>query len=402
MLECQRNSQLRTLKTEVLGCTSREAGGFNVVLADTILYPEGGGQPADRGRINNIQVLDVQRNSEGRVLHHVNTRIDPGPVIIDVDWDRRFDHMQQHSGQHLLTAIVQRDLGLQTISFHMGARECHIELDGPVQSEDVRSRIEQEVNRVILAGISITYRVISSDDMDEETIRSRGLPTGHRGPIRIVEIEGIDSNTCGGTHVQHTGELGVLQLTRWERQKKSSRLYFLVGSRVRDALNSALQRSAEVTRLLDGGADSHASLIQKLLEREKNLQRTLKQTRTALAEAQAAALRHATGPLVYHHQLGGDLGQLRVLAQHAIQDADARIFILTSAHPDGSGVFLLAGQPDGVAQLGPVVAQMINGRGGGAGGRFQGKADSVQITKEQIAELLDLLKSQGLAVSTES
>ena len=153
MLSCQTQSHLRTLSTELISCMKLPTGDFGLELADTVLYPEGGGQPADHGTIDGVSIRHVEKHSDGRVLHHAERSLPLGPVQVEVDWGRRFDHMQQHSGQHLLTAIVQEDLGLATTSFHLGAIQSHIELDGPPNGSECLLELEARVNKEIqLAG----------------------------------------------------------------------------------------------------------------------------------------------------------------------------------------------------------------------------------------------------------
>jgi Ser-tRNA(Ala) deacylase AlaX len=392
MLACQSNSQLRQLSTELLACTPHPETGFLVELADTILYPEGGGQPADHGQIEEACVVDVQRAPDGRVLHHVDRALEAGPVQVHVDWLRRFDHMQQHTGQHLLTAITQDQLGLATTSFHLGATRSHIELDGPPMNHQALLELEEEVNRHIAAALPIQHHLALPEELEARGVRTRGLPAGHQGSVRLVEIAGLDLNTCGGTHVENTAALGVIHLLSCERYKSASRLHFLVGGRVRSALRLSWDREQQLNRLLQGGAEAHIELVEKLQARDKSSARALKKIRTELAAAQGHALAGSPGALVHHHQEDGDMNHLRALAQAALGPADERVLFLTASDGTGQGVFLLAGEPQGVARLGPIAADAMEGRGGGSGGRFQGKGAQVQVTKELLEQMLQALQ----------
>ena len=391
MLACQRDSEIREFTTEVIDCIPNPEGGFWIELRDTILYPEGGGQPADHGWLDQEPVTDVQKQPDGRVLHQVAHARSPGPVHVRVDWERRFDHMQQHTGQHLLTAMVLKQFGMETLSFHLGEIESHIELDGPPADDSMRLELETAVNDEIHAARSVSAHTTTAEELNRRGVRTRGLPRGHQGAIRLIEIEGIDQNTCGGTHVQHTAQLGVLQLVRWERYKNTSRLVFLVGGRVRQALHRHYAHQQDLNRALQGGPEAHIDLIDKLSNREKQTARLLKKRTEELAELQAVALQTAQGPLIHHHQEDGDMGSLRSLVQKALQPDDPRVLLLTASDSSGNGVFLLAGQPSAVEAIGPVVAELVDGRGGGRGGRYQGKGQKVFLQEADLQRLEHLM-----------
>lgn len=391
MLACQQDSSIREFTTEVIGCSAHPEGGFWVELADTILYPEGGGQPADHGWIEQIAVTDVQKDASGRALHQVDQALALGSVNVRVNWERRFDHMQQHTGQHLLTAMVLKHFGMETLSFHLGEQESYIELDGPPADETARLALERAVNEEIQAAKAVRAHTTTAEELIQMGVRTRGLPEGHQGAIRLIEIEGLDRNTCGGTHVQHTGQLGVLQLVRWERYKTTSRLVFWVGGRVRQALHRHYTHQQALNRALQGGPEAHLDLIDKLAKREKQTARLLKKRTEELAELQAEVLKVAPGPLVHHHQEDGDMGSLRAIVQKALLPDDPRVLLLTASDSDGHGVFLLAGQPSAVEVLGPTVADLVQGRGGGRAGRFQGKGERVALNEADLQKLQSLI-----------
>jgi alanyl-tRNA synthetase len=301
--------------------------------------------------------------------------------------------MQQHSGQHLLTAITQERLGLATSSFHLGETQSHIDLDGPPMEAAALRELEEAANGKISDAVPIRPRIVLPEDLEALGVRSSGLPLGHHGDVRLIEIEGLDLNTCGGTHVSNTAELGVIQLLSCARIKTGSRLHFLVGGRVRQALRTARAHEQKLNRLLQGGPETHLTRIEKLLSGEKSAARALKNLRLELATAQAIALAQASGPLVHHHQPGGDMNHLRSLASAALRADDPRVLLLTASDASGQGIFLLAGEAEGVARLGPAAAEAMGGRGGGAGGRYQGKAKHTDISSDLIRQLETLLRS---------
>ena len=196
--------------------SARDDGRPYAVLDDTVLYPEGGGQPADRGRLGAVAVVDVQR-VEGEIRHFLEAPVELGAAVLELDWRRRHDHMQQHTAQHLLSALALERFGWATRSFHLGAETSDIELDaaGAVRRAISRRSRTRRRPRSPPAGRSprAGSRPRSTPSLD---VRSRGLPAGHTGDIRLVEIEGVDLNTCGGTHLRSTAEIEAVKLLRAE------------------------------------------------------------------------------------------------------------------------------------------------------------------------------------------
>lgn len=226
---CQRDSYAREFTTTVVSCRPAELqtegsngkkdvlSGFQVVLEDTLLFPEGGGQPDDRGTINDISVLRVTRRGT-QADHFTQTALTPGTEVrVQVDWERRFDHMQQHSGQHLITAVADHLFGLKTTSWELGRLRSVIELDSPSVTAEQVAAMEQSVNEKIRDRLPVSVRELSLSDPEVEQVRGRGLPDDHAGPIRVVTIKSVDSNMCCGTHVSNLSDLQV-----WSRGPRGS------------------------------------------------------------------------------------------------------------------------------------------------------------------------------------
>ncbi|KFO25282.1 Alanyl-tRNA editing protein Aarsd1 [Fukomys damarensis] len=225
--------------------------GFQVVLEDTLLFPEGGGQPDDRGTIDNVPVLRVTRRGV-EAAHFTETPLAPGSrVRVCVDWERRFDHMQQHSGQHLITAVADHLFGLKTTSWELGRLRSTIELNSPSVTAEQVAAIEQNANEKIRARLPVSVRELSPDDPEVEQVRGRGLPDDHAGPVRVVTIKGVDANMCCGTHVSNLSDLQVIKLLGTEKGKKSkANLLFLAGHRVLKWVERSHANEKALTALL--------------------------------------------------------------------------------------------------------------------------------------------------------
>jgi misacylated tRNA(Ala) deacylase len=373
---CQMDSTLRRLDARVLRC-DHDADGWWAVLDDTVLYPEGGGQPCDFGTIAGVAVDRVERGADGRVRHRVATPLELGPAQVEVDWPRRLDHMQQHSAQHLLTAIANTRFGLPTTSFHLHSERCDVELAGPILSAATLIALEDAVNQAIADDRPVRARVLEPGEPDH-AVRSRGLPADHQGPVRVVEIEGLDLNTCGGTHVTRTGLLESVALIGTESLRGGHRLHFLAGGRVRRTLHHMLSREETLTRLLSTGPHQHSAAVARMLDDQQQARHRERDLLAELALGIGQQLAATPGPLLHLHRDVGDLDFLGAVVRSALEalppGQDQPLIFLTAGPATGEGVFLLVGPAERVAAVGPRVAAALVGRGGGPKGRYQGRA----------------------------
>lgn len=233
---------------------------------DTILFPEGGGQPTDKGSLifksesgkeEKFQVVNVVRKGPDAIhsveasLEEVSLKVGDEVVQI-VDWQRRHDHMQQHSGQHLISALFEKEFNYNTKAWWLGAESSYIEIDSKEIKEEDMKKIELMANANIAQALPVTVNIYETADNagDEVTRASRGLPVDLSGPIRVINIEGVDSNMCCGTHVTNLSQLQVIKLMNIEKTKGKTFVHFLVGNRVIKKLESAFQRELELNLLL--------------------------------------------------------------------------------------------------------------------------------------------------------
>lgn len=239
-------------------CDEVSPGVFDVVCEDTIIFPEGGGQPHDTGTLNGQPVVSVARKGS-QAIHRVEAvkgvLAEGLECVQKVDWDRRLDHMQQHSGQHLLSALFEQTYEYDTKSWWLGADMSYIELDSkaPITREQIQS-IEDKCNAYIAQAVPVSVSVfeslaaITSEDVKRAT---RGLPADHVGQIRVINIEGVDSNMCCGTHVSNLSQLQTIKLLNLERPGKNKLiLHFLVGDRVLKRFHAMFEREQKMIGLL--------------------------------------------------------------------------------------------------------------------------------------------------------
>ncbi|MFB3819618.1 MAG: alanyl-tRNA editing protein [Candidatus Methylomirabilales bacterium] len=359
-----------------------------VVLADTVLYPEGGGQPADRGWIAGVAVEDVRR-VEGRIRHRLAKPVAGDAVAVALDWDRRFDHMQQHTAQHLLSAVAAERFGLATTAFHLGAAVSDIELDAAGMPPDRLEALEEAVAAEIRAARRVTGRRVSAEEFARLAVRTRGLPEGHTGDIRLVEIAGLDLNTCGGTHVRSTAEIEALKLLGTEPMRGGTRLRFAAGRRLRRLLAAHEARSARLRQLLGGADDELPALVAAKLEQAKEAGRKLRALEEELAAQTGAALAASGRAVAAGHWPERDAAFLQRVAKAYVGRAPRGLALLTAGEGE-AGAFLLCAGPDAavdLAALGREVAATLGGRGGGAGRMFQGKATALSQREAALARV---------------
>jgi alanyl-tRNA synthetase len=217
---------------------------WGLVLDRTAFYPTSGGQPHDLGKISDANVLDV-RDDGDEIIHVVDRHPESPEVVGCINWPRRFDHMQQHTGQHLLSAMFQERFGLPTVSFHLGTDLCTIDLRGPEPTDEILEGAERAANKVIFENRPVSVRYGTAEQLAEQGIRKQ---VAREGLLRAIEIESADLQPCGGTHVKSTGEIGLLLIRRCTKARQDWRVEFACGARAekiarQDFLN--LRRAAE-------------------------------------------------------------------------------------------------------------------------------------------------------------
>lgn len=258
VFKCQEDSFLKEFTSKVIDIKEASPGQFDVTCEDTILFPEGGGQPFDTGSINGQRVINVIRKGS-EAIHRIESAELSFAVgdqcLQKVDWSRRLDHMQQHSGQHLLSALFEQVYGYDTKSWWLGTDTSYIELDSKITitQEEIQA-IEDKCNGFIAQAVPVSVNVfeslsaITSEDVQRAT---RGLPADHVGQIRVINIEGVDSNLCCGTHVTNLAQLHAIKLLNIERPNKNKLiLHFLVGSRILNRLQTMFDREQKLNGLL--------------------------------------------------------------------------------------------------------------------------------------------------------
>ncbi len=366
-----------------------------VVLDRTAFYPEGGGQPADRGTLNGVPVVDVQV-IDGRVVHVLAEAISVERVHGVVDWSRRLDHMQQHTGQHILSRAFLEVAGAETVAFHLGAQASTIDLNQIGLSSDTLAEVERAANRIIWENRSVRARFVTPEEAARLPLRR---PPQVRDHIRVVEVEDFDWSACGGTHVRATGEVAVIKIVKTERRGEETRVTFLCGGR---ALADYARKHALVQRLVGRFTCAEHEIEQAIDRLEAELRSTRKALRAAeetLVDYEAATLWKAAP--VY--------GGVRVVAQVCDGRSPAWVRALAQALRARPGtVAMLAWRDDrpqwcfacsadvsaDMAALLRIACDVAGGRGGGRSDWAQGGGGDPTRLQEALQAAAAALQEQ--------
>jgi alanyl-tRNA synthetase len=339
-----------------------------VVLDRTAFYPTSGGQPFDVGALGEAVVSDVVDLEDGRIAHVVDRAIEPAAVVVGrIDWTRRFDHMQQHTGQHLLSAAFEHVHGARTESFHLGSESSTIDFAVPLDARQVTAA-EAEANRVLWEDREVHVRFVDADEAASLPLRKESVRTG---TLRLVEIAGYDLSACGGTHVGRTGAIGVVAIAGHERFKGGTRVEFLCGGRALRAFAASRDVIAASVRHLSVLPAELPAGIERLQAEGKEQRAVTRDLRARLVRHEAAALaataiRAGEVQLAAQRVEGFDALGLKGLAQE-IAARPGHAAVLLGADSPASLVVARAG--DVALDAGAIVRQLTARFGGKGGGR---------------------------------
>ena len=355
-------------------------GKSGVCLDRTAFYPTSGGQPFDVGTLNDVRVTEVIDLEDGRLLHVLDGTLQAGARVIGrIDWGRRFDHMQQHTGQHVLSAAFEHLLAARTESFHLGTDGATIDLSRDLKADDI-ARVEDEANRLLWEDREVAVRFVDAAEAARLPLRKE---PAREGLLRLVEVSGYDLSACGGTHVARTGEIGVIAITGWERFKGGTRVGFVCGGRALRRHRTLRDLVAASGRLLSVHERELPATLERLQAEMKESARRLKDAHTQLAGHRAEALAAgATDGVVIAILEGWDQAGLKAIASAIVSTPGRTAALIGTPMPAALVVARSADvQVDAAAVLKQAVAR-FGGKGGGRpefaqGGGLQGDPAAV-------------------------
>ena len=358
---------LAEFDAQVLAVDRLEDGRFAAVLDRTAFYPTSGGQPFDTGLLGNARVTDVLDRDDGTIAHVVEREIARGAIRGRIDWARRFEHMQQHTGQHVLSAAFDRLHNARTVSFHLGASLSTIDVEPGVTDTEVARAVEA-ANRIVWEDRPVTIRFAEAHEAAAMPLRKEAR---REGRLRLIDVEAFDLSACGGTHVARTGAIGIIVVPAWERYKAGTRVSFACGVRALRQFESLRDTVAAAMRALATSAADVPSSLERLQAELKEGRRVVRgvQGRLAAYEAEALiarAVARGTRRAVVEAIEGWDAAGLKEMAS-AVASRAGHIAVLFTAVPPLNVV--VARAPDVDVDAAALLRSLTTKFGGKGGGR---------------------------------
>lgn len=391
------DAYIQDFTAEIVQRGEDETGIF-VELNRTAFYPTGGGQPCDVGTLNDIEVTQVEE-VEGQLRHYLVQALPASVTNVRgrIDWERRFDHMQQHNGQHILSASFEEIAGLPTVGFHLGREVVTIDLDTPSISDELMRQAEDLANQMIVKNLPIEAKFVHPEELVLYPVRK--APTVEEN-IRLVIIPEFDYNPCGGTHPRRTGEVGMIKLLGWEKQRGRVRLSFIAGFRVLEFTRQQQAILQQMTRLMICTEQELPAQVTRLMDEQKETYKLLQEAKAELIRyeqqelLQQAEITHGMRVVskVFH---GRSMQELQQLAQQlTASDKDCLVLLLSIT--DKCQLVFARGehlQVDVTALLKQVLP-VIGGKGGGKPEMAQGGGTVPEHPEEVLQQARSLLANE--------
>jgi alanyl-tRNA synthetase len=371
-----------------------EEGNWYVVLKETAFYPTGGGQPYDTGTIEGINVVKVEEQ-DGEIRHFLEEPLADinKEVFGAIDWERRFDHMQQHTGQHILSAAFEQLFDYHTVGFHLGSEIVTIDLETEELTEEEAALAEELSNQMILENRRIETKWVTEEELSQYPLRKE---TKVKENIRLVIIPDFDYNGCGGTHSQTTGEVQAIKILTWERQRKKVRVQFVCGNRVIKQLGQKQKVLLALTKLLNAPESDMEMAAQRLLDKNKTLEKALEQEHDQLLQYEAKELlTRDNSEVVSAIFQNRSIQELQKLARMMTAEAEKALVLLVSENGDRLQLVCARGavRTESMKALMGAVLPLINGKGGGNDAFAQGGGSALLSGRQLLEQLFQALSS---------
>ena len=367
---------IRQFSAQVLSCEKSEKG-YEVVLSATAFYPEGGGQACDLGALGGAKVLDVQERGED-IVHLCDAALEAGSMVEgQIDYDRRFDLMQQHTGEHIVSGIIHQRYGYHNVGFHMGSEMTEIDFDGVIPAEDL-AVIERQANDALWQNLAVRCWYPSQEELPNVFYRTkRALPW----PVRIVQVPGFDSCACCGVHVAHTGEVGLVKLFSVASLRGGSRIEMSCGKRALMLLNRAFEQNRLVSQAFSAKWPETGEAARKMNEALAAEKYRASQLQKRVFEGIARSYVNLGD--VVHFEEGLESAEVRMLADAIAEVCGGAATVFSGS--DGAGYsFAMVTRDGDLRALGKEMTATLHGRGGGKPNFQQGR---VAAARQEIEAL---------------
>lgn len=367
---------VKSFMCTVLSCQQGKRG-YETILSQTGFYPEGGGQPADTGTLGGIPVLDVQEK-DGEIVHILERPIEAGTLAEGIiDWDRRFSYMQQHTGEHILSGLIHERFGYNNVGFHMGAEEVTIDFDGTMTMEEAEE-MELLANEVVFDNRPVKVYYPSEEELKTIPYRSKKELTGQ---VRIVEIEGADICACCGTHVERTGEVGIIKTRTMIHYKGGVRISMLCGRLALLDYRNRLKDEIRISNFLSAKVAQVPEAVEKLKQESQQKDGHIGEMWRQIFQLKLAVCPESHGPEEFFEE-GMEPLQLRQFATLLYEQNKGRITGVFSGNDEaGLYQYALGSSQADMRTLSKAMNDRLEGRGGGSMMMAQG---TLKGTREEI------------------
>lgn len=356
-----------------------------IVLDNTAFYPTGGGQPHDTGWIDSFEIIDVEK-IEDEIRHYTYANVSniSEEITGKLNWTRRFDHMQQHTGQHILTAAFVELFDIATTSFHLGTELVTIDLNVKDITKEQLIAVEDRANEIVLENRPIDTKWVTKDELTQYNLR-KDIKVDE--DIRLVIIPDYDYNGCGGTHPTSTGQVGMLKILATEKMKKQIRIHFVCGNRVRTQLAMRKNILSDVAHQLSVPEEQAADALRKFVQMAKATEKSLTEAQDALLELEAKEL--AKQPIVAASFENRSIQQLQKLARFVTQENPKAIALLVANNDEKLQFVAARGsqQTHSMKAISAAALPLINGKGGGSDALVQGGGEKI-VTVDVLLEAM--------------
>lgn len=368
------DSHRSTFEAEVLFCEPWK-DGYRIVLDQTVFFPEGGGQYADPGFLDDIEVIDVHEK-DGVIYHYTKEPMEPGRRVAGrILWNVRFERMQQHTGEHIVSGLVHQKFGYDNVGFHLGEDYCTMDFNGPITQEELKE-IEMEANRAVFQNLDVISSFPSEEERSKMEYRSKIELTG---PVQIITIPGYDVCACCAPHMKKTGEIGLIKLVHMDHYKGGERITMLAGIRALCDYEEKEKNIKEISAMLCAKEKETAQAVARLKEEHKEQKDRLERLQQKLLKVQAEEIDITEDmTLVFDAHLSGN-GPRELM--NLLLERGAKI-CLVFAGDDTSGYrYVIGSRMEDVRPVGKMLNEAFHGRGGGKPEMVQG---SLSGTEEEI------------------
>ncbi|WP_342560074.1 DHHA1 domain-containing protein [Psychrobacillus sp. FSL W7-1457] len=364
-----------------------------VIISETAFYPTGGGQPCDTGSLNGISVVNVEF-IDGELRHFLAEPLDSQSTEVkgNINWMRRFDHMQQHAGQHILSAAFAELFQMQTVSFHLGKETATIDLDTTEVTEEQLKKVEELANQIILENRAIETKWVTEGELVQYKLRKA---TSIKEDIRLVIIPDFDYNACGGTHPSSTGQVGSIKILQTEKQKRHIRVEFVCGKRVLTQLDRKQDVLLSLISKLSSPEEKLVDAANNLLHTNKTLEKLLNEHKQELLKFEAKELlKQSINDIVGVTFENRTIQDLQRLARFLVEESPSSLCVLVSHNEEKLQIVTARGtnREESMKALLLQLLPLINGKGGGNDTLAQGGGEAALSSTELLNKALTYIK----------